>query len=115
MIAGALSHEFDKCIGIEYLDGLFKKSMDLRDIYFEKFPDALREDMFITYGTVPELEFHKDDFLDFDWKDADFVLANSTCFDKELMLKIYEKSKQMKQGSYFLTLTKGFPPENESW
>ena len=44
-----------------------------------------------------------------DWSMADLVLANSTCFDMYLMKQIDEKSKSMKKGSIFVTLTKKLP------
>lgn len=40
---------------------------------------------------------------------ADIVLANSTCFDIELMQKISDLATQMKKGSWILTLTKKLP------
>jgi hypothetical protein len=45
----------------------------------------------------------------FDWSDADFVLANSTCFDMNLMNKIAERASLMKIGTFMVTLTKKLP------
>ena len=51
------------------------------------------------YSSVPEMKFVNSDFNEvssnhfkFDWSIADFVLVNSTCFEDDLMLKIFEKS-----------------------
>lgn len=47
--------------------------------------------------------------MEFDWAEADFVLANSTCFTNELMYKISEKSTLMKEGSWMITFSKKIP------
>jgi len=44
-----------------------------------------------------------------DWSDADLVLANSTCFDNDLMIKIAAKCSHLKKGSWAFTLTKRLP------
>ena len=36
----------------------------------------------------PSFEVHLGDMLEIDWSDADLVLANSTCFDSDLLVKI---------------------------
>lgn len=48
----------------------------------------------------------QNDILVFDWSDADFVLANSTCFTIDLMTKISEKASLMKKGSWMITFSK---------
>ena len=40
---------------------------------------------------------------------ADVVLANSTCFDMNLMNKVSERAKFMKVGAFMITLTKKLP------
>ena len=47
--------------------------------------------------------------LDLDWSSADLVLANSTCFDQPLLIKIAEKCSLLKKGSWMFTLTKKLP------
>lgn len=48
--------------------------------------------------------------MEFDWwSTADLVIANSTCFDFQLMLKIGEKASLMKKGAWMITLTKKLP------
>jgi hypothetical protein len=49
------------------------------------------------------------DILTYDWSDVDFILANSTCFDMDLMHKIAEKASLCKIGTWFVTLTKRLP------
>ena len=55
-------------------------------------------------------ESYHGDLLEYDWwSEADFVLANSTCFEMALMTKICEKTALMKKGSWMVTLTKKLP------
>lgn len=44
-----------------------------------------------------------------DWRDADIVFINSTCYDEVLMTRIARLAKGMKKGSFFITLTKRLP------
>lgn len=66
-------HPFDKCIGIELLQSLFQKSVELKDTY---------EQNTNTDDSRPTFEVFHGDLLEFDWwSNADIVLANSTCFE----------------------------------
>jgi hypothetical protein len=57
-----------------------------------------------------KFEVYHNDFLEFDWwSEADFVMANSTCYDMALMRKIGEKASLMKKGAWMVTLTKKLP------
>lgn len=53
--------------------------------------------------------------LAIDWSDADLVLANSTCFDQELLDKISQKCSLLKKGAWMLTLTKKLPAAEEDF
>jgi hypothetical protein len=50
------------------------------------------------------------DFLDdahvAEWTDADIVLANSTCFEDELMQKLAANAVRMRAGARFITFTR---------
>ena len=66
-----------KSVGIEFLDGLFQKSLELKKIYDE--------------SSLPvTLDFIKDDFMaNTQWaSEADIVFANATCFEKEMVSSI---------------------------
>ena len=68
-------HPFDNCLGIEMLDNLFQQSLLMKQEY-EKTQNK------------PKFEVYGGDMLDdkdLDWSNADLVLANSTCFDQDLM------------------------------
>ncbi len=55
------------------------------------------------------MKFIHGDLTQYDWSNADLVLANSTCFDRELMQKILEKAEKMKTGSFIVTFTQSLP------
>eukprot|EP01034_Spumella_vulgaris_P037938 gene37938-46812_t len=44
-----------------------------------------------------------------DWRDADIVFANSTCYDETIMSKMAKIASGMKKGSFVITLTKRLP------
>jgi hypothetical protein len=59
-----------------------------------------------------------------DWaKEADIVFMNCTTWDKSLMTKVVKKAVNMKEGTWFLTITnmmptaedKRFLPEERLW
>lgn len=54
----------------------------------------------------PDIILDKGSFLEYDWSDATFVFANSTCFDPVLMDQLGQLGKNLKIGAYFITLTK---------
>jgi len=64
-------------------------------------------------GEMPKFEVHQGDMLELDWSDADLVLANSTCFDEGLLIKIAQKCQSLKKGSWMFTLTKRLPSAEE--
>lgn len=44
-----------------------------------------------------------------DWRDADVVFANSTCYDDELLEKISNIALGLKKGAFVITFTKRLP------
>ena len=34
VLTGAFLHEFDECIGVEILEGLYQKSLELKEMYY---------------------------------------------------------------------------------
>jgi hypothetical protein len=74
---------------------------------------------------MPKFVVHNGDFLKEEdetgellenWnKDADFVLANSTCFENELLMELAKKCSELKKGTWMLTLTKKLPSCESGW
>jgi hypothetical protein len=86
---------FDRCFGIEILESLYKKSLELGQVY---------------KNAYAKYEMRQGDFLENNWwTEADVVLANSTCYDMALMRRIGEKASLMRKGSWMISLTKKLP------
>ena len=56
MLAGALVHDFDEVIGIENLEGLYLKSLELKDMYYEIYPQHVQSQKSGSYS-IPEMKF----------------------------------------------------------
>jgi len=59
-----------------------------------------------------KVTFVKEDMTKIDWSDADFLFANSTCYNEPLMQKLAAASETMKPGSFAVTFTKCLPSGN---
>ena len=57
VLTAALMHPFDKCIGIELLEGLYKQSEKIQEIYIQKFKKG------------PKIELKKANFLEEIWNE----------------------------------------------
>jgi len=85
VIAAAVLHNFDVCVGIEILEGLHTASLELQSSYATKGKAKLARDV------QTEVVLLKGDFFNMalrDWRDADVVFANSTCYDEEMMTQL---------------------------
>ena len=72
--------------------------------------------LFDNFNKVNNLIFIHGDFLKEDWKDASIILANSTCFSKELMFKIANKANnECKIGTIIVTFTKRLTALSNEW
>ena len=107
--AAALLGSFSACKGIELLEGLFNISTRIKSKYDEEFPAFQAQNQEL-WSTIPSLEFLNSDFFKVNWADADFIFANSTCFDHEMMRKIGEQP--LKYGTIGVSFTKTIPGEN---
>ena len=95
-----LPSKFKKCIGIEYLDGLFQKSLELKSVY-----DAYRSEN----SSYPNIIFEKDDFIaNTSWSlQADVIFANATCFENHMVSSISKTlNDKLKPGSIVIITTK---------
>jgi hypothetical protein len=83
-------HEFDRCIGVELLENLFKKSVEMKSMYDSHVQQMKNQHKAASINPenrrMPSFEVYQGDLLEFDWwSTADLVLANSTCFEFSLM------------------------------
>eukprot|EP00455_Lapot_gusevi_P038755 TRINITY_DN4343_c0_g1_i8.p1 TRINITY_DN4343_c0_g1~~TRINITY_DN4343_c0_g1_i8.p1 ORF type:complete len:305 (+),score=97.66 TRINITY_DN4343_c0_g1_i8:55-969(+) len=102
VFAAAMVHNFQKCVGIEILQGLYEASEQVLTQYRQQVLPQYDSDE--KKGQV--IEFVRADFLEYDWSDADLVFANSTCFDEKLVSCIAAVAARLKKGTWFITLTK---------
>lgn len=106
-IAAACLYPFDMCTGIELLEGLHNISMEASFTYNQKGRNGK--------GLEPQCQFLRGDFNDFtikDWRDADVVYANSTCYDDALMEKIAANTRGMKKGTFFISISRRLPSKD---
>lgn len=110
VIAAAILHKFDICYGIELLEGLYSVSLDMLNTFntkgkarlatrsqdtrkFDKIFIMLRVLCFRinSRNTSLDVQMIQGDFLKMrtkDWRDADILFLNSTCYDESMMTKI---------------------------
>lgn len=92
-----------------------KNSIELKEVYSKYMTrnyDSQSPDS--KYGFTSDIKFVHADITEFEWTHGDFILINSTWFDRDLMAKIYEKSKGWKEGTWLMIITKKLPV-NEEW
>jgi hypothetical protein len=108
VFSAAFMHDFEKCIGIEIVQGLHDAAVERLERFNTLCRPQLEADAQEAGRSagIPEFKFIRSDFRDVNWTDATLVWANSTCFDTTLMNFLSYKSEEMKEGSYFITLTK---------
>jgi hypothetical protein len=108
--AAALLHTWKRCTGVEILSGLHGASLEVADRW-RKMMESVEDDIMSPEQRRVEMEFlHMDAKSEaFSMADCTLGLANSTCFDEELMIYMAAKADQMKGGSFFITVTKRLP------
>ena len=109
-VAAALLHNFERCTGVEILEGLHTVSQSLIERY-----NSTKESLL----QLPSREFHtaiqtfKGDMLQtdiVDWRDADVLFANSTCYSSQIMSKISNIAMGLKKGAFIVTFTSHLTP-----
>ncbi|CAD8090348.1 unnamed protein product [Paramecium sonneborni] len=113
VIAASLMHQFDICKGIEYLHSLHEQACKLKQ-EVEKQKSLIEQEMEqigVYDYQQPKIEFIQGDFRELDWSDGTFLFASTTCFDPDLMKQLSKKAADLKEGSYFITVTKTLEPQ----
>ena len=115
VVAAAALFAFERCVGVEFLPGLVKASLDAKATY-EAVGAPLLEAQRGAGGAerapAPAVDFFEADVTDLaahDWSHADVVFTNSTCFDDSMMVVIARKAAKLKKGAFFITFTKKLP------
>ncbi|CAK86986.1 unnamed protein product (macronuclear) [Paramecium tetraurelia] len=102
VIAASLMHQFDICKGIECLHSLHEQACNLKQEM---------EQIGVYEYQLPKIEFINGDVRELDWTDGTFLFASTTCFDPDLMKQLSKKAADLKEGSYFITVTKTLDPQ----
>ena len=101
VFAARLTQDYNRCIGIEILQGLHNQAFKITERYNTSYRQLLdasqRQHAAVYMGS----------FLDFDWTDGDVVFANSTCFDDDLMAQLSKMAEGLQPGAVLVTFTKG--------
>jgi hypothetical protein len=106
-VAAAILHNFDVCYGIETLEGLYSVSLDTLNAYGTKGKSKMPPREKDTHCQMINGSFLK--MKTKDWRDADIVFANSTCYDEILMGHIAKLAQGLRKGAFFISLTKRLP------
>ena len=87
------------------------------DIYYKNIEKILKENRNLFEFSKPNtLNLINGDFLQENWKDANLMLANSTCFSEELIRKIAIKANnECKKGTIIVTFSKRLTNLNSDW
>ena len=109
-VSAALSHPFEKVVGVEILEQLYNSSLDLVNNYNNIMPRQQAENPEL-WPVIPPIEIVKSDFFSVDWSQADILYCACTKFDDEIMNRI--ASAPMKKGAFAITVTRYF--EHENW
>ena len=110
-LAAAILHNFEVCVGVEKLKGLYETSLEVLNDYNVKGKSRLPRD----FDT--EIRYVHGDMLARDtlslsshnWVDGDVVFTNSVCFDDSTLRKIADIAVGMKKGSFFITYSERLP------
>ena len=103
LVEARLLADFDQCIGIELLNSLHEKAVQVvGDFDKPKYRKILSH-------SVPskDIRVYEGSILEEDWADGDLIFANSTCFSPDLMSRMGEQGEKLQPGAYFITFTKG--------
>jgi len=110
-------HPLKSYIGIEFLENLHNIGLTIKEKFDESIK-ILREensDLVPEFTNENSIELVCGDFLSYDWREASFIFANSTCFSPELMENLSKKVQELPVGAVFITFTKRLPMLPSNW
>ena len=117
VIAMSLIYHFKNLIGIEYLENLFRLSLEIKNTYDRTIRDKFENNQqLFNFNTPNQIEFLQGDFLKHNWEDTSIIFANSTCFSLGMMQNIASKAnKECKSGTIIITFTKRLTNLSTDW
>ena len=117
VIGMSLIYHFKNLIGIEYLENLFRLSLEIKNTYDRTIRDKFENNQqLFNFNTPNQIEFLQGDFLKHNWEDTSIIFANSTCFSLGMMQNIASKAnKECKSGTIIITFTKRLTNLSTDW
>ena len=114
----SLIYPFKKCIGIEFLESLYKISEEHKTKYDDNIKKQFLEysELFAGINKPVPISFSWGDFIKETWNEPSIILANSTCFSPDLMVELGKKAnKECPSGTIIITFTKRIPGLTTDW
>lgn len=100
VIASYLTFNFKKCVGIELLDGLHSKSVEVKTNFENNFRREIENQL-----KGREMQLIKQSFFDTDLREADFIFMNHPFKDGPDFMRIEEKFlDELKPGTKITTI-----------
>lgn len=101
IILAHLLFDFSETIGIELLDTLYEASAQVLERFKKEIeptldPKLAKKKLTLLHGS----------FLDIDFKNADLIFINSTCFQEDLMALLEPKLEEIRPHAQVITLSK---------
>jgi hypothetical protein len=101
VICSALLYDWKKCVGIEFLPGLYNVSQ----ASLKNFLAMQDVQQYFSHKRF-SIEFIHDDFLNVDFMDADIIYLNATTLNPVLWGQLTNKLQGLKQGARVIVCTK---------
>jgi SAM-dependent methyltransferase len=101
IICAALLYDWKKCVGVEFLPGLY----DVSQALLKNFLNMEEVQQQIPAKNFP-IEFVQDDFQNVDFSDGDIIHVNATTLNPVLWGKLEMKLNQLKSGARVIVSTK---------
>lgn len=106
VIVAALCFEFAKICGVEILPGLYKTAIERLD-HLKHIMTSYDEQTQKKYAQkISRISFQHNNFLNYDFSDADIIYITATCFHPDRWDAIINKLLETKKGTRIITTTK---------
>lgn len=109
---GTVVSRLVECIGIELLPSLYELSTQAKDSWYNSpisHDIAFSSDNGSSGDTDVDVEFILGSIFDLNicnWTDGDFIFINSTCFDVNMLLRLYDIAARLRKGAVLVTLSR---------